>query len=371
MENSVVNNILSKNNKSICAFPWLGAAVRPDGTIIPCCKFIHNRDFGNVNDADPRQSNSWNLLKEKMLAGDVVSNCQACYKDERNGLVSLRQESLAHFKPADTQVKKLKQLEVSFNNVCNLACVMCSEEYSTKWQSEKIKHRNFNAKGVTEHEFDYLSWDLSEVESLKIIGGEPLLSQNKFIELLARFDLSKLNVMIATNNTVLPNAVLKKMFEQCRKVSYKVSLDGIGPVNDWIRWPSKFSDIENNINTLEEWWGDSPNIDLQFHTVIGIYNILHLKDIVDYSLSRPKWKMDWSWLSVPSWQAINVLPNKHSLVKELEVLGSQYKLTPNPFLISMYRLTDDPQSTWQIAVEETLRLSKERKIEPVEWKIVL
>jgi radical SAM protein with 4Fe4S-binding SPASM domain len=79
-------------NKSICAYPWAAAAVRPNGTIIPCCKFDHNDEYGNVNDLDPRNSQQWIELRSKMLEGQLVKNCQSCYNDERNGIESLRQQ---------------------------------------------------------------------------------------------------------------------------------------------------------------------------------------------------------------------------------------------------------------------------------------
>lgn len=352
---------------SLCAYPWLGAAVRPDGTILPCCKFTHNKEFGNVNNTDPRTSVAWQILKQDMLSGKRVDNCQACYKEEQSGIKSLRQDSLDFFVPSDNSLKKLKQLEVSFNNVCNLACVMCSEEYSTKWQSEKIKHRGLVARGITAHGFDYTSWDLSEVELLKIIGGEPMLSQDKFIDLLNQFNLENLNIMVATNATELPNLKLKTLLERCKKVSYKVSIDGVGPINDWIRWPSKFSEIENNIETLNTWWNNNTRIELQFHTVISIYNVFHLKDIVKYLQSKPNWKLTWNWVTFPHWQSVSILPDKDSLATTLRELGSDYTLHPNPFYVTIDRLNDEPKSTWDVAVEETHRLSEERNMLPP-WK---
>jgi MoaA/NifB/PqqE/SkfB family radical SAM enzyme len=240
---------------------------------------------------------------------------------------------------------------------------MCSEEFSTKWQTEKFTHRNLVAKGITAHGFDYTSWDLTEVTHLKIIGGEPMMSQEKFIKLLRQFDLTQLEVAVTTNGTILPNTDLKTLLERCKRVSYKVSLDGVGDVNDWIRWPSKFSIIENNVNTLEQWWADTA-INLQFHTVIGIYNINHLQSLVDFVLNKPQWSITWNWVTTPAWQSISVLIDKEDLRIQLQELGSIYDLDPNPFYISIDRLYDIPQSDWATAVKETNQLISERNIVP-------
>jgi sulfatase maturation enzyme AslB (radical SAM superfamily) len=298
-----------------------------------------------------------------MLAGNKIDNCKTCYRDEASGVESLRQQSLKFYQPTDIEPQPLKQLEVSFDNLCNLACVMCSEEFSTKWQTEKFTHRNLVAKGITAHGFDYTSWDLTKVTHLKIIGGEPMMSQEKFIKLLRQFDLTHLEVAVTTNGTILPNTDLKTLLERCKSVSYKVSLDGVGDVNDWIRWPSKFSMIENNINTLEQWWADTA-INLQFHTVIGIYNINHLQSLVDFVLNKPQWSITWNWVTTPAWQSISVLINKEDLRIQLQELGSIYDLDPNPFYISIDRLYDIPQSDWATAVKETNQLISERNIVP-------
>jgi MoaA/NifB/PqqE/SkfB family radical SAM enzyme len=348
---------------TLCAYPWAGSAVRPDGTILPCCKFIHNKEFGSITDQDPRNSSTWTELRQQMLAGNKINNCKTCYRDEASGVESLRQQSLKFYQPTDIEPQPLKQLEVSFDNLCNLACVMCSEEFSTKWQTEKFTHRNLVAKGITAHGFDYTSWDLTKVTHLKIIGGEPMMSQEKFIKLLRHFDLTHLEVAVTTNGTILPNTDLKTLLERCKSVSYKVSLDGVGDVNDWIRWPSKFSMIENNINTLEQWWADTA-INLQFHTVIGIYNINHLQSLVDFVLNKPQWSITWNWVTTPAWQSISVLIDKEDLRIQLQELGSIYDLDPNPFYISIDRLYDIPQSDWATAVKETNQLISERNIVP-------
>jgi MoaA/NifB/PqqE/SkfB family radical SAM enzyme len=350
-------------SKSICAYPWAGAAVRPDGTILPCCKFDHNKEFGNVFDQDPRSSDAWNNLRSKMILGGMLKSCESCYKEEQSGIESLRQQSLKFYSPINTTPIKLKQLEVSFNNLCNLACVHCSEEFSTKWYSEKVKHRDHPTVGITQHKFDYLEWDLSEVRYLKIIGGEPMMAQDKFIELLRRLDRANLNVIVATNATILPNDELKNLLESCAGVSFKVSLDGVGLVNNWIRWPSKFDDIEKSIDILETWWGNNQNIRLEFHSVIGVYNILYLENLVNYIKRRSSWDSSWDWIRYPSWQALNVMPNKIELNEELEKLSSQYNyLKINPFRVSIDRLYDPTVLSWNDFKFENERLERERNM---------
>ena len=126
--------------------------------------------------------------------------------------------------------------------------------------------------------------------------------------------------------------------------------------------------IENNINTLEQWWADT-NINLQFHTVIGIYNINHLQDLVDFIVKKSNWNITWNWVTTPAWQSIAVVADKENLKIQLQELGSKYDLDPNPFYISVDRLCDEPQSDWLTAVKETQRLISERNVVPTNFNV--
>jgi sulfatase maturation enzyme AslB (radical SAM superfamily) len=169
--------------------------------------------------------------------------------------------------------------------------------------------------------------------------------------------------MIATNASILPNDELKDLLESCGTVSFKVSLDGVGIVNDWIRWPSKFDQIEHNINVIEEWWQERDNINLEFHTVVGAYNLFFLEQIIHYVKKRSAWTHSWNWIRHPEWQAINVLPNKYEVIRELELLKNQYVfMDTNPFGVSIDRLHDSTILGWNDFVFENQRLEKERNM---------
>ena len=359
-------------NKAICAYPWRAVAVRPNGQLIPCCRYANDyqkHEEAMVYSKDPRNSSHWVELRDNMLSGKKTEYCDKCYKEEDSGIKSMRQHSLEMFTPTENKIVPLQQLEVSFNNLCNLACVHCGSYFSSTWYSEDYKKGKIGKIGVLQHDVSFDNWDLSQLRELKIIGGEPFMEQKKFISLMNKLDLSNMFLQICTNGTYLPNEELKFQIERCNGVYLEVSLDGIYEVNDWYRWPSKFNNIIENMKTYEEWFNHNPKIRKIVHYVINAVNVMYLPDFINYMQQNfPNWDITWDWIQGPDWQQICVLPDsvKIELIKKFTVLNhsypkNQYRI-PNPYKVTIDRLTDTPKISWKEFKNKTLELSEDRKL---------
>lgn len=372
MEKNNLVSLTQEVNKTICAYPWHSAAIRPNGIVIPCCRFPHEiGNESNLQHIDPRNSNSWVTLRNNMLNGIKSEGCKSCYQDESNGLLSMRQQSLQKFIPNSKEIIPVRQLEVSFSNLCNLACVHCSSFFSSKWYSEDVKFARIGKSGVLKNDFNFSKWDLSKVNELKIIGGEPFMEQQKFVDLMKNLNLSTINLQICTNGTITPSEELKCLIEQCKNVYLCISLDGIGTTNDWYRWPSKFDEVINNMKTFENWWEEKKNIYFIVHHVINAINIFELKKFIEYmEIEFPNWRIEWDWIRWPHWQELSVFKNsiKVNLINELDNLNRQYQekdenLRPNPYKISIERILENPNSSFDVFKKEVLQLSKERNLD--------
>jgi len=359
--------MLSK--KTICAYPWRSAAIRPNGATIPCCRYPNLSDPDTfVHSADPRNSEHWVKLRSDMLAGQPVEGCNSCYRDENSGLTSLRQRSLSKFVPIKNEIEPLEQLEVALSNLCNLACVHCNSYFSSKWYSEDVIAGRAAKSGVTENAFNFDHWDLSNLTELKIIGGEPFMEQKRFIDLLKNLNLPSIKLHITTNGTVLPNEELKTLIESCKTVHLCVSLDGLYSTNDWYRWPSKFSQVVDNMKLYESWWSNYKNIVPIVHHVVNAVNIFELEDFVKFmARDFPVWKMEWDWIRWPHWQQLSVLPTsvKMNLISKFTTLNSEYvtnNFIPNPYKVSINRLLERPTDNWSTLKDQITKISAERNL---------
>lgn len=362
-------------NKSLCSYPWRAAAIRPNGLTIPCCRYPHIQETDSVvSSPTVRNTEHWKDIRKKMLFGEKVEGCHSCYQDEANGIFSMRQQSLKKFIPINEEIVPVEQLEVSFSNLCNLACVHCSSFFSSKWYSEDVKFGRIQKSGVLENEFNFSKWDLSKVNELKIIGGEPFMEQKKFIDLISNLNLSKIDLQICTNGTILPNFELKSLIEKCKNVYLCVSLDGVNSTNDWYRWPSKFDEVVANSKIFESWWSEKSNIHFVIHHVVNAVNIFELDKFVSFmETTLPKWRIEWDWIRWPHWQELSVFDDsvKMDLIDKLDNLNKNYLekneiLRPNPYRISIERILEKPNSNFDTFKNETLRISKERNLDFLE-----
>jgi organic radical activating enzyme len=359
-------------NLSICPAPWIAAAVKPFGEVIPCCSFSPDENFilESRVDTDFLNSNAWQDIRNKMSNGIPVIGCETCYRKEQLGIKSSRETLIDFF--GESKTVNLEFLEIGFSNVCNLACVGCDYTYSSKWGAELKKHNLINESNIIKsNNIDDIikNYNLKNLKVLKVLGGEPLLEQAKFIKILEKTNLNNLTVTFTTNGTVFPNNHLKSLLEKCQAVHLYISIDGESTVNEWVRWPIKHSVLKNNIKKYVEWKSTLTNIFLISHTVINIYNIWTLNFFInELNKKYPDWIFDFGWVESPSWQSISNIHESFKLKLEENLIqwNRNIKINflqeRNPFLDSIKYLNKESESSWNEFKEKSLTLAEQRNL---------
>jgi len=318
-----------------------------------------------------RHNEYWTNLRNKILVGEHINDAAECYRNEADGSTSLRLRYLKDPLPTTPDVLPLTYIEANFSNLCNLACVHCSPFLSSTWGAQDYKFgRLKHQKILIEHNADFEGLDLSQVTELKIIGGEPFMEQKRFVGLMKKLDLSKVTLRISTNGTVLPKDDLKELMDQCNRVFVSVSVDGIYSVNDWYRWPSKFSNVESVMSQFEKWWVDNPNYNLFVKHTINLYNVWTLDKLIMYmNQNRSGWKLYFGWVESVEWQSISNMPRlvKQVLADKLtywdkSIKGNWDQQNASPFISTKNRLQSNSQSTWKKFIEKTKQLEQERNL---------
>jgi uncharacterized Fe-S cluster-containing radical SAM superfamily protein len=370
-------------NESMCIMAWDTVAIRPYGVVLPCCRFKPDAEFAAASriDSDFRNGQQWQQLRQKMLDGEPLKGCQTCYQDDAAKKTSMRvfetRNQIVHLHkpvPTTTESTKLRFLEIAFSNLCNLACVGCNANFSSTWAAEDYKRGRLNTQttsALVQHDNDLSDLDLSSLEDLKLIGGEPFMDQKRYIELMSRVDLSRVRLRISTNGTVLPSERLRELMEQCKQVILRVSIDGVRSVNEWYRWPTNFTEFQSNLDQFESWWGNNPRFILATHTVVNIYNVWTLDQLVLFMNDRyPRWSLDFDLLKHPNWQSVLVLPeeHKHRLSEKLAmwhntISGNWPEWHGCPFETTRQKLQLPAQSTIEEFKEKTLALAAERNLD--------
>jgi sulfatase maturation enzyme AslB (radical SAM superfamily) len=301
-----------------------------------------------------------------MLVGKTVKGCKKCYELEASGGLSGRQAGLIWFVPKENILEPLIDLEVAFSNLCNLACVGCGDLNSTKWSTENIKAGRKGLK-LIDNKFNWQEWGLSKLQRLKILGGEPFMEPDRFCELLEKVDLPNIELTIYTNGTMLPNKGLKSLIEKCKKVNFLVSVDGLGTVNDWNRWPSKFNEVVDVMNAYHDWWSNHINIILTTHSIINIFNIFTMENYIDFMKSNyPTWNINFNWVHTPIWQSLKCLPDtvKNDLINNFskKEFNDSTKIA-NFYKFSIEYLKMPSTISWDYTKEQTIKLATERGLD--------
>ena len=261
---------------------------------MPFCSAIENNLFVNLQGSKKlccrTQKDMFEADKvRKIMNGgkkfEWSNQCSRCMKEEQAGFESLRQR---YNQTLSGTPGRVEALEYIMSNECNLACRMCSTPYSTGIQKLFKDHdmenvpeafvSNWSQVGQLTIDIEEFG-DLSNLRQIKASGGEPLMSK-MFYKLTDH--LEKIGVLenvlfeMVTNGTVYSEKVIKEL-KKYKTVRLSVSIDGIGPLNDYIRFGSKFETVEKNIKKY---------IDHGFEV-----NIKHLQQA--YNLHQKQEVIDW------------------------------------------------------------------------------
>jgi len=180
---------------------------------------------------------------KNMDAEQQVKGCDGCYLTESKKLASSR--TFANGYNALPVKKFPTMIDLDFSNFCNLKCVMCNTTRSSEW----AKDIGLPTSSVSQDLIDDLANISDDLQHITIQGGEPTIIKEYeyYFSLLKNKDLSKnIDLQIITNATNV-NKQFYDLLTEFKSVRLSISIDAYGLANDYIRWPSKFTQINKNL----------------------------------------------------------------------------------------------------------------------------
>jgi len=224
-----------------CVQPWYGQEISLK-TTETCCWMQPGADVEHV--------------KKEMIAGRKPSACSKCWKAEDKGIESRRQQqNMMLDVHADLDIKNIKNNAISGNakvsayqlfisNICNGSCVTCSSQFSSQWGSLTGKGKYT----VKETDIDY-----ENAVSINIVGGEPFLEKKtkEVFENLINNNNTDCFVSITTNGSITPDPHYIELMRTFPKLSICMSIDGVGKVFDYMRYPLKWDVVSRNVDLFK------------------------------------------------------------------------------------------------------------------------
>jgi len=303
--------------KYACQLPMHHMAIRPDGRVMPCCYFRHEHVPTDLNLSleDPFNHPFMKQNRESVLNDEMIPGCSKCYEDEKTSGNSMRTDiynspyNFLNLPTDDTRgkVAKLTNIDVTFSNVCNNKCRMCGPELSTQWYSDAKKMGYpFEKRGVIAENKWIETANVSDLTFIKFLGGEPLMEQEKMIQLLQKCNREKLVVHITTNGTLLPNETLHNLLTECEGVYMTVSVDQFGQFNEFLRKGSNWNTTIENMFTMKEHYGKHTTT---VHSVTSIYNVNLCNQLIDFCINERFYQKN-AVVDGPNWMMPRNLPKK-------------------------------------------------------------
>lgn len=300
---------MNLDKKLFCFAPFYSLTIEGNGFIRTCAathhSICHLEDLSNS--ASYIQHTQLKQIKESFQKGTFPENCKVCERKEAKGYKSRRLKINQQFNLSNVDFEfenknvKLKDLDISFSNVCNLNCTMCSSRYSTSWlkADEKFlrspsmfKDRQNEIKGfqekhqMSDDNFKVLQsiYKENEIERILIKGGEPLFDKqcHKFLKFLReqKFDGE---LWIVTNGQYLNEEVII-LLQGIKNLNISLSVDGTGDTYEWIRG-KPFKTLIKNFKTLNE-IGNLDKISISF--TASVHNVHNIVDFMDWDRSLRK-----------------------------------------------------------------------------------
>lgn len=302
-------------SNTYCPFPWMHFSANTDSSMRICCNTA-NGGFIKKNNSQEKwylkdvtnvleyfNSDQYNQIRLDMINGRRPEICERCFHFEDQGGTSVRQTMIKDY-PYETIVQntdltsgKLKEANVvsidfSWGNKCNLKCKMCGPSSSDQLIDE-WKELGF-IKNVSWHENINLQWNYKDHKSLLeqmapnirdilVTGGEPLVNNEyfQFLEFLVEKDYSKnITLKFHSNLAVLPRKFMD-IWPKFKRVRPNLSIDGIGSTYEYIRYPSKWNVVAQNIDDLLD-LAKRMDLIIDIHTVFSTFNAHGVPDLIKY-----------------------------------------------------------------------------------------
>ncbi len=318
-----------------CPLPWIHIAVRNNGDLRVCCQANQGPDKGLLRKKDGTIYNTSrdnieeavNCQKMKDIRKGLLNNewhpdCIRCKNEEASGIrsrLTYESENWEHYID-EAKVRALTEedgtidinssppvyFDLRFGNKCNLKCRTCGPTDSSAWYEDHIKLWGGNTYDESDgkmtilendgrytvennvynwYESDnfwkYIENQIPSIQLVHMVGGEPLMIKEhyKFLELCIKRDYAdKIKIEYNTNLTILTDNVID-LWKKFRLVHIGGSIDGVGKVNEYIRFPSKWDKIVKNLEAMST---AGENIVVWTSLTVNMMNMWYLPEYLEW-----------------------------------------------------------------------------------------
>lgn len=317
------------NFETHCSLPW----TRFDSMFNSfCCKNVLPERFESFDQI--QKSQTVQELKNDLLNGIKNQACYQCWEEDAAGKVSMRKASIdsksAQELLNEIDNNKIRQLILFTGNNCNLACRTCSGYLSSSHvveaRSKNLKYPDVVIHDIVKPDYEYfLNQDYSNLESLQIIGGEPLLNVGH-IQVLEKIVndgyAQNCSLTYTTNATHKISKKHLQLLSYFKEINFIFSIDAVGEQFNYIRTGADWNWVSQNIQNIRAELKQFDKVALTIHPTISVLNILYLEDLYDW-LAKEKFNVWFDFCFHPRHYSFELLNSSQK--NEIDSVLSQSK----------------------------------------------
>lgn len=333
---------MSKKKPLYCYQSMQGVSITSDGRSRPCCaapalfdidtyttKYDEerNKNLGPPNRKyeiahtvnDFVNTAALKKVRQQLRNGEWPDICSACQNMEESGIKSYRQShNELNQDRIDFNFEKMNEdgsitedaieyLDITLGNQCNLKCRSCNPYCSHSWieesknvEFEETKWDLFSYKHIEKtasepwykysFENDYFASILPNLKGINFIGGEPLVVKEHYdwLEKIVESGYAKnIRLTYNTNGTTVPDTLLD-LWDNFKSINIGLSVDAYGDLAYYVRFPSKWKNIERNSQKLADYAQHRGELTVHVHTTISLLNIHDLPQLLKWSMKNFK-----------------------------------------------------------------------------------
>ncbi len=348
---------------SFCILPWIHLSTRPNGHMRLCCT-ANASSAGKTNDkkyggevgilktesgapANLGQVSlleAWNgpymrKVRQMMLSGEQPPSCLKCFKEEAAGHRSKRIWETEYWSqridtkaliekttPEGEVPPHIAYIDLRLGTKCNLKCIMCSPHDSSRWVGDwnklhalvenpqlketiqwpsqgKVDGASYTWFSDNPEFWKGLTTQLPNLQQLYFAGGESTIIEEHYKLLeqcIEQGHAKNIELRYNSNGLEMPERIFD-LWKQFRRVRFHFSIDSIGEMNHYIRFPSQWSKIEAQLHRLDQ---SEAHIEVTVACAVQILNIYYIPDFI-------KWKLTQGFKKINPWPLGAGLINFH------------------------------------------------------------
>jgi len=318
--------------KSFCPSPWFHLRLKYDGSFGEC-RWGDKKSNHNFTTSIMQFYNSEQMshMRTQLLNGEKPNICETCYYEETFGKLNgrirqlnksginknnfaLTTRSSPHYKLFEYSQNNNGQanyepvdLQIDLGNVCNSACIMCDPFSSSRLTLDYNKLSKTHPLFPVPTPYKYWTQDptrldqfvneLIEIKNLKYIhflGGETLYDP--------------------------------AFYTICEKL-LGISIEAVTPINDYVRYPGKLTDIIPNIDKFLE-LRKTTNLFISLRITPNIFTIYDIDLLIRYMLENQVIAESCNILQKPAQLRMELLPDdiRQEIIAKLKKVIEEFQL---------------------------------------------